>query len=254
MRALITAILLCISVTVRADVNAVDYGFIPDDPTYDNTVKLDSFVQSDPDDTILYFPKGSYYFNSQPQIIDKGITIRGGGTNVTTFVRNYVPSSYSDNLLHFTRTAVVKNIAILAKTQGGGAIKLEGLPASSSVLRDLYITAMTGGNYAIPLTLASSHRLGIRGITIDNVELFAATIHGAWFQNVRGLTANFQYYPAGGVVSHVVIQGSAGYRSSSIKINTRHLPFIYFYATDGAKINTLNTAVSQSGSTGITTQ
>jgi hypothetical protein len=249
------SILLCAALlfvqTAFADTDAIQYGFTPGDPSFDNSVVLNNYVANVGADRTLHFPSGTYYFNTAPNTITKGLVIRGDGINNTSFIRNYTPSSYADALIHTTTPLVLENLGILAATEGGGAIKLDGLGASASVLRDLYITAQSGGNWAIPLTLISGDPLGIRGVNIDNVELFAATMQLAWFVNVQGLTANFNAYPAGGTANHIVVQGSGSYHSSAVKINTRHLVTAWLYDTDNISIDTLGTTVNQQNCTNV---
>lgn len=218
-------------------IDALSIGF-SNDSAFDNTPAWNTLVASGPN---AVFFDGAFYFKSQPNQIDRVLRIEGNGTNGTAFYRDYVPASTYAALIKTTKTLSMEKIAILA-VQGtdGGAVELNGLGASASILRDLYITAQTGSSWAIPLKLWSDDPLGIRGVLLDNIELFAATVHGFWFVNVQGLTAGVQYYPAGGTVSHAVIQHNGAYRSSSIELNTRHLAKLWVYKTDRMILKSVN--------------
>src|SRR5215813_1519309 len=188
-----------------SSINVLDAGLRAGDPLYDNTPKFNALIKNLGSVRTVYFPSGAYYFNSAPKIIEQNITMIGNGINSTSLIRNYTATSYYDVLLYTKRTIKIESIGILAAsgTQHGGAIRVEGQAASASVLRDLYITGQNGGTFDIPLTVSSNDELGIRDCNIDNVQLFAATWHLAWFVNVRGLKAKFDAYPAGGSAKHV---------------------------------------------------
>jgi len=229
-------------------INAKDIGFVPNDPNFDNTIKLNDFLTGTED--TLYFPSGVYYFNTRPNTIGRPIEIFGAGINNVSLVKNYDESDLNKALLTATQTLNLHNVAIQAYKPGGGAIRLEGLGASASILRDLYITGST--SWQIPLTCISSDPLGIRSLLIDNVELFAATMQIAWLVNLRGATINLNAYPAGGVTNHIVIQGTGGYRSSNILFTSRYLETMWVYDTDNLTYTGLgSTVVNQSNSSNI---
>ncbi len=218
------------------DVN--DHGLTPNDINFDNTPLFNSLVQSLGSDRDLYFPAGAYYFNTAPDIITIPLTIRGCGINNTNLLRNYNETDLGKALIHTKSTLHINSMAISAAPNcvGGGAIKLDGLQASSSVLRDLYITAKAGGNWGIPVTLYGPVEMGIRGCCLDNLQIFAATVHLIWCLNVRGLTANMQCYPAGGTVDHITIQSTNGYRPSNISITSTYLTKMYLYDVDNLRL------------------
>lgn len=224
-----------------------DAGLRPGDPKYDNTPKFNKLMEMISSRRTIYFGAGAYYFNSPPKIIEQSVVMIGDHTNSTSLIRNYNATGPDEALIHTRRTLVMERLPVLAGegTSHGGAIRLEGLSASASVLRDLYITTagQKGGTFDIPLTLYSTHELGIRGCLIDNVELFAATVHIAWFVNVKGLTARLNGYPAGGTVDHITIQGydSTKRRSEAIQFETRHLVRLYVYTTNNLILKDLCT-------------
>lgn len=252
-------VLFCHNMALATDsaLNVLDYGFVANDPLFDNTPKLNALISGLGTTSTIYFPSGVYYFNSKPNVINKKVRIQGSTMTDVVLVRNYTPSNYLDSLLHATDTVVIESLAIHAGqgTTGGGAIHLEGLGASASILRDLYITIQGGGstaNWEIPVTLYSSDSLGIRGCLLDNVEVFAATTHSVWLVNVKGLTARVNAYPAGGTVGHITVQDYSGYRSANIRMETRHLVSLYVYNTDYLTLSGLgNTSVYPSNSTNI---
>lgn len=228
------------------NINVLDEGLRPGDPKYDNTPKFNELLDKLGPVRTIYFPSGAYYFNSRPKLITKNVVIVGDGINATSFIRNYDGGNYDEALIHTQRTIAIERVGILAAsgTGGGGAVRLEGESASSSVLRDLYITGQPGGTFAIPLTLYSIDDKGIRGCNIDNVKLFAATLHLAWFVNVRGLTAKLDAYPAGGTVDYITVQGvDAGLKSDNVQIDTTHLVRMWVYTTNNLTLRTPGTLV-----------
>ncbi len=218
-------------------VDATTLGFSTD-PDFDNTPAWNALIANGPDG--VYFD-GKFYFKSQPDQNNRVLRIEGVGVNGTTFYRDFTPASQFDALISSTKALHMSGFGIIA-VQGtdGIAVELTGLGASASTLRDLYVSAQTGASWAIPLKLWSDNVLGIRGVLLDNIELFAATVHGFWFVNVRGLTAGVQYYPAGGTVDHAVIQNNNAERSSSIDFETRHLVELYVYGTDSMVFKSVN--------------
>jgi hypothetical protein len=252
---LILAILITISTTItlpalssfaqsESIINVIQQGLKPNDPNYDNAPWFNKLVANIGTVQTIYFPSGIYYFNSRPNVITKPLVIRGDGVSSTNLIRNFNGRNHDEALIHTQRTIYIEKLAISARagTSHGGAIRLDGRLASESVLRDLYITGQSGGTFDIPLTLYSNDKLGIRGCLIDNVELFAATVHIAWFVNVRGLTAKLNAYPAGGTVDHVTIQGiNSDLRSAAIQFETRHLVRLYVYKSNDITLRTLGT-------------
>jgi hypothetical protein len=222
------------------NINVINEGLRSDDPNFDNTPKFNELLDKIGAVRTLYFPSGAYYFNSRPKLITKNLVIIGDGINATSLIRNYNASDYNDVLIYTQRTITIERVGIIAAsgTSRGGAIRIEGEFANSSVLRDLYITGQTGGTFDIPLTLWNNDNKGIRGCSIENVKLFAATIHLAWFVNVRGLSVkNLGAYPAGGIKDHVTIQGyDSKLRSDNVQLDTHHLVKLYLYWSDNINI------------------
>jgi len=236
-------------------INVKDYGLKNNDSTFDNTPVWNVLLTSLGDDKEIYFPAGVWYFKTKPAIIKTPLTVRGCGLNNTNLFRDYIESDLNSALIHTNNTLNLSNLAItaVAGTSGGGAVKLDGLPASGSILRDLYITGQQKGTWAIPVTLYSSDPLGIRTCHIDNLDIFAATIHLIWCVNVRGLTLNANCYPAGGTSNQVTIQHyDAQNRSANIQIETRYMDKLYLYNTDSLIIQSVvGTSIVQSGCTKI---
>lgn len=226
-------------------IDALCLGFIPNDITFDNTPIFNTVLESTVTD--LYFSAGDYYFNTQPNIINKPFSIRGNGINITSLIRNFSTNDLYSALLHTKCSFIAENFGIIAtpETHGGGGIKIETIRGSSSVLRDLYITGGYNATFDIPICLYALEEMGIRDCLIDNVDLFSATEHLAWFVNVKGLTCNLNAYPAGGIVDHVTIQGSET-RSSNILITTHYLQTLYLYNVDNiAVLGIGNTTINQ---------
>lgn len=230
--------------------NALTYGFVANDINFDNTVKLNEFINDTEVD--LYFPEGTYYFNTKPNKIDRNINIKGAGVNNTTLVRNFQPVDLYESLIHANKTIMIEDLsihAILAKN-GGCAIIIESTAASSSKLSNLYITSPDGSTYGCSIYLNGLNtQLGIRTCILENIESFACTVHGLWLNNVKGLNMmGVQHYVAGGTASHITVQGD----SANILMLTRYCPMIYFYTTQNAKIVSVGgTAIGGSNSTNI---
>lgn len=236
-------------------INVLDYGIVADNIAIDNTPAWNNLIANIGADRDIYFPAGIYYFNSCPNIINKVVSVRGCGINATSLIRNFSTTNFDNALFHSTATFNLSGTGILAGTgtSGGSAILLNGLQASASTLRDLYITGQVGGTWAVPLHLKSSDPLGIRSVYIENVELFAATTCIAWMINPKGLTmSNVQGYPAGGTVGHMTIQHSGAIRPSNIDIRTRYLETLYLYNSDNVTItSTPSTVVNQNNCTKV---
>lgn len=235
-------------------INVLDHGFQTGDQYFNNSILLNNLIANLGTDREIYFPAGTYYFNTPLDIINIPVVFKGCGINNTALIRNYTESDLNKALIIAKETIIIKNLSIHSgqNCTGGGAIRLDGLSASASVLRDLYITGLQGGTWHIPLVLNGPEQLGIRSCYIDNVELFAATIHLFWFINTRGLTANIQGYPAGGSANHGTIQQSGSYRPSNIDIRTRYLETLYLYSTDNFTIlSTPKTNIIQTNCTNI---
>lgn len=229
-------------------INVLEAGLKANNTGFNNSLAWNDLLVNIGSDRDVYFPQGSYYFKTTPNSPTTPLTIRGCGINNTTIIRDYSTNNYIDALFKFNYSTHVSNLGILSGSGriGGSAIYLHGLQASSSVIRDFYCSAQSGGNWQIPLILYSLDPMGIRTCCIDNVELFAATMHLAWFVNPKGLTANISGYPAGGKVNHMVIQGASSIRPANIQFKTRYLEKLWLYNTDNARVHTLgNTSVQQ---------
>lgn len=229
--------------------SALQLGFIPNDSTVDNTPTLNQAVQAG--ESSIEFEKGTYYFKSAPNQITTPLMIKGAGINSTNLRRAYDEPDLNKALLHTTATLNLSELSITSEGVGGGAIRLEGLGASGSVLRDLYISATAGKNWAVPVTLFSTHPLGIRTTVIDNVKLFAATAQLLWLVNVQGLTANFEAYPAGGTTNQMTIQDYQGLRSNNIMIETTYLEKLWIYNTSNISVRHFGTSIQCNGVYGL---
>lgn len=240
---------------MEAITNALDVGFVPNDITFDNSGILNNVISSLLNVSNLYFPSGAYYFNTPPNPISRPFVIRGNGINSTAFIRNYNPIDSFSALFEAQNTVIFENFSIMAQigTSNGSAITLYGLSASSSILRDLYITGGYSATFAMPLILYSTDPLGIRGCTIDNVELFSATVHLAWFVNVKGLICNLSGYPAGGTCNNITIQNYGNSYSSNILFDTTYLEVLYLYSVSNMSFRGVsNTIVNEINCTNVT--
>lgn len=224
--------------------NALDYGFIPNDSNFDNTSKLNEFVTLETD-AKLYFPKGTYYFNSLPTEIDRHLTILGDGLNKTGLVKNFSDGK----LFHATKTVIIEKMHIhtINGKNGGSAVYLEGLGASESVLRDLYITSPDGTTYGSPIVLyGGSEPLGIRDIFMENIECFAATSHILWGVNVKGLNMiGCQFYPAGGNTNHITLQHYGNLKTENVMFITRYCEQAYLYNVQNIKVIPVSNIIIQ---------
>jgi hypothetical protein len=228
-------------------IDAIEYGFVPGLPSFDCATILNRFVADKSLRRTIYFPSGSYWFNTQPQPISRTCTLIGDGTNGTSFVRNYVPEYSYSALLNITATSFVEKLSISAKTSGGCAVYLFGRGASASQLRSLTISKWEEGKtWAIPVLAHSLDPLGIRDLRLIDLSLFAATVHGMRLINTQGVTLrDVEYYPAGGTVSHVVIQNhgvfdpdpdNQDFKAANVKISTRYMPVVRAYGVKSMRI------------------
>lgn len=221
--------------------SALQLEFVPNDATVDSTPAFNQALTRG--ESQIEFPQGTYYFKTPPQRITSPLMISGAGVNTTNFRRVYDEADMQAALLTSTATLHLSNLSITSDGTGGGAVKLDGLGASGSVLRDLYISASAGHNWAIPVTLYSTDPLGIRTCVIDNVNLFAATVQIAWLVNVQGLRLNLNAYPAGGTVNKVTIQHYGPYRSNNVMIETQYLDELHLYNTTLVNVRQMNTKI-----------
>lgn len=233
-------------------INALDVGFNPIGVSFDNTPIFNQVLKTDV--TNLYFPAGNYYFNTQPDIISKPFVIRGNGINSTTLTRNFSTTNLYSALLHSKCSFIAEDFGIIAAagTSGGSGIKAEGLSASASVFRNLYITGGYSGTFAVPLSLYSTDEMGIRDCQIDNVRLFSGTSHLAWLVNTKGLRCDINAYPAGGTVDDITIQGIGTIRPTNILMTTHYLQTLNLYNTDNLTVIGIgNTKVNQTNCNNI---
>lgn len=226
-----------------------DHGLRPNDPDFDNSPPFDALVATLPRPlSTLQFPSGTFTFKTRPRAIQKRLSLVGEGVNGTSLSRAFKPASYADALFRTICSIRAEGFGVVAAdgTSDGSAFYLSGVGASGSVLRDLYITGKGSGTWAIPIVLHSGDALGIRTCYLQNLELFAATIHILWAVNARGLTLDsVQGYPAGGSSDRFVIQGAktadgdAGH-SDNVIITTRYLQTLYLYSVRGAVVTSTN--------------
>lgn len=233
--------------------NAEDLGFIPNDPTFDNSLVVANLLANPPADREILFSNGMYYFLTPPPVLNTPLELNGEGVNNTYLVRKYNETDLNKALLHSISTLYVKDLCVWSEGTGGGGIRLEGNLASGSVIENVVVTAGSGYNWHIPLTLHGQyHALGLRTCKLENVELFASTVHGLWIVNTRGLSAQVNVYPAGGTVGHAVIQDMAGNKSENIAIDTYHLPTVWLYNVANFKLWGMGTTlVNNNGSSNV---
>lgn len=256
-------------------VNAIEYGFVPNNSAFDNSLILNQWVDNIGTERTIYFPSGNYHFLTKPDVIDKQIKIVGDGLS-TTFKREFQPTSWADALFYATATIHLDNFNIIADIHdGGSAIRIEGGQADRSILSNLYITGAVDEvgvhpsgdtskvdthEWAIPLIVRratyneNGDAPGIRDTHINNVAVFNASLHLAWFVNAQGLTAiDFNAYQGGGTENHITVQGlSTTERSSGIHILTRSIPVMYTYWADAVTVRgTADTIFYSTDSTNV---
>jgi hypothetical protein len=169
----------------------------------------------------IYFPYGTYTFNTPPQQIDFPITIAGDGKSRTYLARNYNASSPGQGLLTFvgmspgspfvmgSASSSVKDLAIVAavSTSHGSAISLIGGPNSApdfSIFSNLYLGALenpsnptAGGNWDNTVYIDGRARIeapiigvtpiiGVRDVEFQNCAVFGAANGAMLLEGVVG--------------------------------------------------------------------
>jgi len=197
---------------------------------------------------------GAFKFKTRPDHIARKMFI--DALPGSALVRDYPATTLAEPFIDIRKESRFRGFALHTNHGTNGvALDVNGLYASNSIISELYITSkIPGVMWAIPMALRSADPLGIRGVHVEHVELFAASHALLWLVNVRGLwLEDVNCYPAGGTVSHATIQHSGAYRSAAVKWSTRYLETLYAYNTDNMKIDRINpVAISQSGCTNIT--
>lgn len=218
---------------------ATDIGFSVDH-AFDNTPAWNAMIAPGGPSYVIF--DGAFSFKTQPKPVERPIRIEGIIVNQAALMRDYAPSNWLEPFLEFRATSALERMAIQVRqgTNGVG-IQFTGTSASDSIARDLYVTTgATGAMWGIPLCLISSEALGIRGCYLEDIELFAASMHIAWIVNAKGLTlSDVNCYPAGGSVNHICIQHSGQYRTQDVDWKARYLDLAYVYSTDDCVFTTL---------------
>ena len=231
------------SAEVTAGVTPTNYDYPPghafrygmsNDGTTDNTSAFNNAVLAcTAGYYTLWVPGGTYRFASRPNTIGNPISIRAEARGATFFLKDYNEATASNGFISSNSGALfLENLYIYANTgrTGGAGIKLTaqagGASPDYSTIRGCVVTGLSGTgtwNYAIYLdgSARTSAPEGIRDITIENCDFFAATTEIATFTSCNNLKiSNTAFFPAGGTSNDIRINGAGANTSNNVIIHT----------------------------------
>lgn len=186
-------------------INALDYGFVKDDDQFNNTPIFNQFLAETHGE--LYFPKGHYYFLTQPQQISRNIIIRGNGLGHTYLCRKYEGIDF-EALINFQVSGKLQDLAIMADASTNGqAVRIIGTPASATVIENVWISNFNNGNfkYGIVCWASDQNQLGLRDFRLDEVHILSCTDTSLWMRYCQQANLNVNAYQAGGSADDVDI-------------------------------------------------
>ena len=181
----------------------------------------------------LYFPPGSYNFNTKPDNITASTLIVGAGMYRTYVYKNFVTANPGDGIFNFrggpgigSQSSGVYSLNITSQaspTSSGGCL-ISGVSSPNStgytgtigyvVCRDLYLTSGgSGHDYAIYLD-GSNPGVQVRTFLITNCAIFGGALGALYGYSCVNLNVTgCSFYNAGGSSTggKVVLSGTAGY-------------------------------------------
>jgi len=238
----LTACPTSISVSLDNLISMKEFGALPDLTSVDVTPSFNCALQYAKANGLraIYFPRGSYFFNTPPQSIDFPITIIGDGKGITGLIRNYAASSASNGLLTFlsgSSNSSVRDLGIVADkgTSHGSAISIvasENTALGYFLFSNLYLSAWSGGNWddtvhidgtARTTSTVGSEPIGVRDLDFQNCSVFGAARGAMWLDGVVGFN-----FIGGGIIQAGGVDGTSGKVYISPSFNgTSGLPSYY---------------------------
>jgi len=218
-------------------VSVVDYNLVGDGTT-DNTAAFNALIAAIPANSqspvSVYFPSGSYYFNSQPNNISQGIRFFGDGVARTLLYRNFSPTG-NDGLFNFRQGAngsSISNLGIVSTSGTSGGCLISLVASSSGApdfcrFNDLYLTSANSDNYKIFIdgSARTTGAIGVRDTFISNSSIFGGATGSVYAKGAIALSmTNTDTFPAGGTSGKIVMTGDATVNS-------------YYFQCDGGVID-----------------
>lgn len=221
----------------------VDWGFVGDDAT-DNLSHWNTMISTIPNNSVVYFPPGTYRFSAEATInVDKHLQFKGAGAQVSVLKT----TSTTANLVNITGAAAnawYNTFADLgfqsSVTKTAGAHL--GINVATAIGIDIRRCAFTG------------HFIGIdaQGAQAGNVSVWDSITIGSPAVNGRGIRINGNTINV--VISNTTINGvpNAGAIAGSANIEINQSGAVQIYGCDliGA-VNSLLLNANQGGTTSI---
>ena len=205
-------------------VSVKDFGAVGDGST-DNTPAFNALLAAAAASSLtsltVYFPSGTYYFNSQPNDISVKLKIVGDGVGATLLYRNFNGLTDADGLFNFTAGAngsSVDNLGIISATGTSGGCLISLVATASGApdfcrFSNLYLTSNNSDNWKIYIdgTLRTSSPIGVRDTFITNCSIFGGATGGIYAKDAVALhISDTDTFPAGGTSGKITIAGSGG--------------------------------------------
>jgi hypothetical protein len=217
---------------LREFVSILDFGGAGDNST-DNTTALNAAIASIASNktTRIYFPAGTYKFNSKPDNITKKVFIHGDGKSATILYRNYNGATSSDGLFNLrpgSNGSVIADLGILSLSGTTGGSLISNVSDASSAadfcrFSNLYLstTGTDTHNYAVWFdgSLRTSGAIGIRDTFFDGCSIFGGVSGAVYAQGVQAFhIENSDTFQAGGTTGKIIITGDATVPSNYVSL------------------------------------
>jgi hypothetical protein len=186
----------------------------------------------------LYFPPGSYNFNTKPNNITASTLIVGAGMYRTYIYKNFVTVNSGDGIFNFrggtgigsdSSGVYALNIISAASPTSSGGCLISGISSASSsgfsgtigyiICRDLYLTSGGGGHdYAIYLD-GSTPGVAVRTFLIHSCIIFGGAIGALYASsctNLQLVECNCTNAPGTSTASKIVLTGVPGFPSQAM--------------------------------------
>lgn len=194
-------------------INAITYGFVPNDTSFDNTPLWNAFLLES--DNSLYVPPGNYTFLTKPNVILKTIVLFGNSMSTAVFVRTYNAASMEPFIcLQAGLGSIIEDMSFNAGTGTSNGIGLQlasqsnGTSPDFTSLRNINVSGYGGGTWQIPISFDGVYRAnqslsGLRDIKASNLFTFAATYCSISINTVHGMDIQAQCFSAGGTTNEI---------------------------------------------------